>query len=322
MMCPPRVLGYALNDKMWSQFRLSSLKPDLGQSDERRDYFDKQLQLDKKYKHLLLAFVNNHETARKGRHPSDAEDQDDGPKSLDVIEGKGKGLAILLHGPSGVGKTLTAETIALTTGRPLLPVSVAEIGTTASKAEARLNAIFANAARWRAVLLLDEADVFLEERARNDSANRNALVSVLLRCLEYYEGIIILTTNRIRSIDIAVQSRMHLAIRYQNLKPAQKFAIYENLLAKIPDSNISGDRDKLYENIKEYLCKRDAMNGRQIRNIVTTALALAKSDGSSVWKLSYKHLRTVHHETTSDFVESLKDLTKTTRERSEADEIE
>lgn len=115
---------------------------------------------------------------------------------------------------------------------------------------------------------------------------------------------------------------MHLAIRYQNLKPAQKFAIYENLLAKIPDSNISGDRDKLYENIKEYLCKRDAMNGRQIRNIVTTALALAKSDGSSVWKLSYKHLRTVHHETTSDFVESLKDLTQTTRERSEADEIE
>lgn len=47
-----------------------------------------------------------------------------------------------------------------------------------------------------AVVLLDEADVFLEERDVRD-LNRNALVSVFLRALEYYEGILILTSNRV-----------------------------------------------------------------------------------------------------------------------------
>jgi len=320
MMCPPRVLGFALDSKTWAQFQVTRLEPDIGISDERQLYFEEQLQLDKTYKELLLAFVTNHVSSRKRQLPSDADTKDNAPDSLDVVEGKGKGLAILLHGPPGVGKTLTAETIAMATGRPLVVVSVAEIGTKASEAEARLGRILANATRWRAVLLVDEADVFLEERARNDDANRNALVSVLLRCLEYYEGIIILTTNRVRSIDIAVQSRMHLAIQYMNLNPQQKLAIYKNLLAKVPDSRISGTRNSLYRDIENNFCKRNLMNGRQIRNIVTTALALAKSDSTGSSRLSYEHLRRVF-ETTTDFLESLKELTKSTRERNEAKEL-
>jgi hypothetical protein len=55
----------------------------------------------------------------------------------------------------------------------------------------------------------DEADVFLEARGRGENdLRRNAMVSVLLRVLEYYDGILILTTNRMRSFDIAVQSRI------------------------------------------------------------------------------------------------------------------
>ena len=50
-------------------------------------------------------------------------------------------------------------------------------------------------ARWEAVLLLDEADVFLEARSTHD-LERNKLVSIFLRVLEYYEGILFLTTNR------------------------------------------------------------------------------------------------------------------------------
>jgi SpoVK/Ycf46/Vps4 family AAA+-type ATPase len=94
---------------------------------------------------------------------------------------------VLLHGPPGVGKPLTAETIALTTGRPLMTVSVAEIGVTAQEAEKSLTPVFADAARWEAVLLMDEADVVVEERTKGD-LQRNALVSVLLRSLKYYEG--------------------------------------------------------------------------------------------------------------------------------------
>lgn len=322
MMCPPRVLGYALKDKIWAQFQVTGLEPDTGEADERRTYFHKQLQLKDEYKELLLAFVNNHETSRNRQRPNDADPKDNIPKSLDVIQGKGKGLAILLHGPPGVGKTLTAETIALATGRPLLVVSVAEIGTDATRAEARLNTVLANATRWRAVLLVDEADVFLEERARNDSADRNALVSVLLRCLEYYEGIIILTTNRINSIDIAVQSRMHMAIQYTDLKGEQKLGIYKSLLAKVPDSRIGGTRAALYKGIADGLCGRgDTMNGRQIRNIVTNALALANSDDGENGKLTIDHVRRVHN-MTSGFLYTLKDLTFTARNRNEAKNLD
>jgi DNA polymerase III delta prime subunit len=317
-MCPPRVLGYALSSRIWAQFRIQSLPADSREPDERQNFFETQLQLKKDYKELLMAFVNNHESSQGSRRSRTAGTNGSVPDSLDVIDGKGNGLAILLHGPPGVGKTLTAETIALATGRPLLVVSVAEIGTTASKAEGRLNLILANAARWRAVLLVDEADVFLEERSIQsaNSSNRNALVSVLLRCLEYYEGIIILTTNRITSFDVAVQSRMHLAIQYKDLTDEQKFEIFKNFLAKVPDSKIDGDREKLYQNV-EGLCRYNVLNGRQIRNIVSAALALAKSDKKGREKLKWEHLRRVF-ETTMDFLDCLKDLTKHQRTGNEA----
>ena len=72
--------------------------------------------------------------------------------SYDVVEGKGRGLVILLHGPPGVGKTLTAETIALASQRPLMSVSTAEIGISPELAESNLRAIFEDASRWKAVL--------------------------------------------------------------------------------------------------------------------------------------------------------------------------
>lgn len=324
MMCPPRVLGYALKGKMWAQFRISSCK-DLTADSESRTYFQKQLQLDDRYKQMLNALVQNHKYSRPNYDGVKQQKPDKLPTSLDPIEGKGKGLAILLHGPPGVGKTLTAETMALATSRPLLVVSVAEIGTKAQNAESNLNFFFALAARWGAILLIDEADVFLEERLRSDNPERNMLVSVLLRSLEYYEGIIFLTTNRIRSIDVAVQSRMHLAIQYKRLQQKQKANIYKNLLEKVPDSMIKSDRENMYKTINDQLCRRNEMNGRQIRNIVHAALALAKErgkeGGESAAKLKFEDLRRVH-ETTTDFLESLKDTTNKARQRNEAAEEE
>ncbi len=57
-------------------------------------------------------------------------------------------------GPPGVGKTLTAETVALACRKPLFTVSVAEIGTQPEKAEQNLEDVFHDAGRWGAVLLM------------------------------------------------------------------------------------------------------------------------------------------------------------------------
>ena len=86
-----------------------------------------------------------------------------------------QGLVFVLHGPPGVGKTLTAETIAEHTQKPLYPINIGEL-TAESEIVQRLQTVFDRAARWDAVLLLDEADVLLEKRSYED-LRRNGIVS-------------------------------------------------------------------------------------------------------------------------------------------------
>jgi SpoVK/Ycf46/Vps4 family AAA+-type ATPase len=123
----------------------------------------------------------------------------------DVVAGKGKGLVGLLSGGPGCGKTLTAEAMAEVTGRPLYVVSAGELGTVLTDVDKNLTDILELSRTWNAVLLLDEAEVFLQRRGSTD-INRNALVSIFLRQLEYYQGVLILTTNLIGQCDPAFES--------------------------------------------------------------------------------------------------------------------
>ena len=123
----------------------------------------------------------------------------------DIVVGKGKGLIGLLSGNPGCGKTLTAEAVAEITHRPLYVVSAGELGTDPAIMDKSLTNILELAKTWDAVLLLDEAEVFLQRRNLTN-VDRNALVSIFLRQLEYYQGILILTTNLIAHCDPAFES--------------------------------------------------------------------------------------------------------------------
>ena len=98
------------------------------------------------------------------------------------------------------------EAVAEVTKRPLYSVSAGELGTEPEKVNQQLTSILEISHKWSAILLLLEADVFLQERDAKDVA-RNALVSIFLRQLEYYQGILILTTNRIANCDPAFESK-------------------------------------------------------------------------------------------------------------------
>lgn len=170
LMATPMLRGYALKLKKWLTFYVTGLQ-DISWDTEAFD----SLVLPHAQQHLkkfILGF------ARAQCRRSD--------NFNDVIHGKGRGLIMLLKGPPGVGKTLTAESVAEALKVPLYVMSAGDLGTDSEEVEDTLRNVLTLIPRWGAVLLLDEADVFMEARDKN-GIKRNKLVSIFLRLLEYYE---------------------------------------------------------------------------------------------------------------------------------------
>ncbi|KAF4895382.1 hypothetical protein CGCF415_v011882 [Colletotrichum fructicola] len=175
LLLPPTVPGFGMHDKKWRILQVEHISA----IEWNKNAFE-QLVLDYNHRELIEAVIRGHMSSNM---------------SPDIVEGKGKGVIILLHGGPGTGKTLTAESVAELAEKPLYRVTCGDIGTDPEKVEKYLESVLFIGSAWQAVVLLDESDVFLEEREKMD-LKRNALVSVFLRVLEYYEGILILTSNR------------------------------------------------------------------------------------------------------------------------------
>lgn len=186
----------------------------------------------------------------------------------DVIAGKGGGLPILCSGPPGTGKTLTAEVYAEVMKRPLYSVQTAQLGTTAAELENELRRVFARAQRWGAILLLDEADVYV--RSRGDDLGQNAIVGVFLRTLEYFQGVLFLTTNRADAIDDAIASRCVAHIRYRIPHPNDQKKIWR----VIADSSNTHLTD---ESINEIVTEHGMLSGRDIKNLAKLAKMISES---------------------------------------------
>ncbi|KAI0475739.1 hypothetical protein GGR56DRAFT_433186 [Xylariaceae sp. FL0804] len=279
---PSTLIGYNLRLKKWVNIEVDRIRD----VDWNKKAFE-SLVVDDETKHLVKALISN---------------QIKTEKSTDLMSGKGNGLIILLHGGPGTGKTFTAESVAELAEKPLYRVTCGDIGTKPEDVEKYLESVLLLGKIWGCVVLLDEADVFLEERTLMD-LKRNALVSVFLRVLEYYDGILILTSNRVGTFDQAFKSRIQLALHYENLKTPQRRKIWRNFFNRLKDvGETAVDYDDLGDHIDE-LAKMD-MNGRQIRNAITTARQMAQFDGQD---FSYKQLQHVI-KVASKFESYLKDV--------------
>ncbi|KFA74043.1 hypothetical protein S40288_05149 [Stachybotrys chartarum IBT 40288] len=263
MMCCNTTTGFALTQKLWlldlhiNQLSKIKFKPNPFNALQLPAY-------KKQYVRRLL------EGFRKGKNSVEAYD--------DVIEGKGQGLIFLLYGPPGLGKTLTAESVAEITQRPLYHVSAGELGSTVTEVETRLEGIFQVGARWDAVVLLDEADVLMSRRTP-ENLKRNTIVTVFLRMLEYYKGMLFLTTNRPRDFDDAFQNRLHVTLEYSDLDAPARTNIWRDHITR------SAQKNKTYQwtaDMYEALGQL-SLNGRDIKNCVRTAYAYTKAvDGEDL----------------------------------------
>ncbi|KAF7555173.1 hypothetical protein G7Z17_g2404 [Cylindrodendrum hubeiense] len=256
LMTTPWVKGFDLKSKGFCELDISCLK-DMAWNDEA---FEK-LVLPGGEKELAWAFVEN-----KSLSKSDFDD---------FIPDKGRGLIILMFGPPGVGKTFTAEAVAERSRVPLYSMSAGDLGIQPAEVEAALERALELCRMWNAMLLLDEADVFLGERT-NESLARNELVSVFLTKLEYYQGILFLTTNRISSIDHAFQSRVDLFLPYHDLTSEARRQVWDNFIERSGRHKFDVTNEAL-DKLSEL-----KLNGREIKNLIKSAQLLSLKSGDKV----------------------------------------
>ncbi|KAI0805244.1 hypothetical protein GGR55DRAFT_285543 [Xylaria sp. FL0064] len=286
-LLPSRLFVYALRSRSFINADIRYLKP-------VRDALNplESLQLPEKHKDMIQSAVFGHLEKKKVRRRatllnSEFLDQD-------LIRGKGRGLAVLLHGPPGVGKTATAEAIAHLYKKPLFPITSSDLGTDPWDVEAKLSEIFRLANLWDCILLLDEAETLLAQREKKDNnLQKSSLVSVFLRTLEYYSGILFLTTNRPDVMDDAVKSRVQVSLQYPRLGLIETLAIFQTNLDRLIDieferAKITGEpalevkSDGILAFAAAHYHRHEGnalsppWNGRQIRNAFQIAPSIAR----------------------------------------------
>jgi hypothetical protein len=208
LFCSPVVFGYSFSLKKWGRFLAGQFSPIVWNP--------------MAFEHLVLS-------ERKKTLIKSVVFSDRSKWISDVVKNKAGGSIIVLHGKPGTGKTLTAEAVSELSKRPLMVLSAAEHSFQAPQLEAALSTLLELCKMWNAMLLIDEAEVFLEARSLGD-IERNALVSVLLRLLEYHQEVIFMTTNYIARLDAAIKSRISIAIRYPSLDETAREEIWRRFL--------------------------------------------------------------------------------------------
>lgn len=181
ILWPPYVYGYNLGTRQWGRFCIQQLS----KFEYDQDLWPK-VTMNEEQKELLRSSVASHCTS---------------PDLYDEGKLKGRGFVVLLHGVPGTGKTLTAGMLPLSLMRdliemeadlamfsvavaedikkPLLLYPGGELGHRLDAIEGRIKTVVRLASRWDAILLIDEADVFLESRRSGGevSLERNALIA-------------------------------------------------------------------------------------------------------------------------------------------------
>ncbi|RSL63531.1 hypothetical protein CEP54_005135 [Fusarium duplospermum] len=253
MICRSHVRGFSFSEGNWGYFSVDHIEP----IEFDTTVFKSSLILEDKYKSMLLSLVRMQDVNSEGSF-------------RDFIEGKGRGLVFLLHGEPGVGKTMTAESLADFCERPLLRINGDTLENSSIGFEAGLSRVLQVAHSWKAVALLDDADMFLEQQTQ-PFQKRHPLTTAFLRLLECHQGVLFLTTNRLNSFDRAFKSRIQVAIYYPPLDIQSRQTLWQRFLSK--SSHPATRMEDWYEIAAEVALEE--LNGRQIRDVVRIAQASA-----------------------------------------------
>lgn len=190
----------------------------------------------------------------------------------------GKGLNIIFAGPSGTGKTMSAEIIG---GELKMDVYKIDLSNMVSKyigeTEKNLERIFTEAGESNAILFFDEADALFGKRSEvKDAHDRYANIETgyLLQKMEEYDGIVILATNLRKNLDDAFVRRMHFMLEYPFPEEDDRYEIWRRAF---PKETPLGDTIDL-----RFMARQFKITGGNIKNIALASAFLAAGENSAV----------------------------------------
>ena len=148
------------------------------------------------------------------------------PRIVEALKSRGHG-ALCFYGAPGTGKTALAEHIAKALDKPLIIKQASDLMSKyVGETEQNMAAMFKEAELEKAVLLLDEADSFLQDRRGAQRTYEVTEVNEMLQGMERHHGIFICTTNLLDKIDQAALRRFTFKIKFMPLTSAQRETMF------------------------------------------------------------------------------------------------
>jgi len=174
------------------------------------------------------------------------------PRIVQALKARGHGT-LCFYGAPGTGKTALAEHIARSLDRPLLVKQASDLMSKfVGETEQNMAAMFREAEAEKAVLLLDEADSFLQDRRGAQRTYEVTEVNEMLQGMERFAGIFVCTTNLLDRIDQAALRRFTFKIKFKPLLPAQREAMFVT-------EALGGDPARLTDDIRSRLGRLDQL---------------------------------------------------------------
>lgn len=174
------------------------------------------------------------------------------PRIVQALQSRGHGT-LCFYGPPGTGKTALAEHIATTLSQPLIVRQASDLMSKyIGETEQNMAAMFREAETENAVLLLDEADSFLQDRRSAQRSYEVTEVNEMLQGMERFHGIFICTTNLMDRIDQAALRRFTFKIQFKPLTRTQREALFVT-------EACAGDMSGLHSDLKTRLAALDQL---------------------------------------------------------------
>lgn len=174
------------------------------------------------------------------------------PRIVQALKARAHGT-LCFYGPPGTGKTALAEHIATVLAKPLIIRQASDLlSKYIGETEQKMAAMFREAEAEDAVLLLDEADSFLQDRRHAQRTYEVTEVNEMLQGMEHFHGIFICTTNLMDCIDQAALRRFTFKIQFKPLTLPQRETLFVT-------EACAGDAQQLYGAVRTRLAALDQL---------------------------------------------------------------